>query len=220
MSRPFQIVDVEQRTPAWFVARAGRVTSSCAAQFLSAPKKGQSESVQRRNLRQQLALERIVGRPLSRDYQSSAMRAGAEKEEQAVAAYEAHSDRLVRRVGFVQHLELMAGWSPDGLIGEWEGGLELKCPEWNAHLEFLEATEPPANYRKQVVHALALTDLPWIDLAFFSPDFPEPLQLKVMRIARDEREIDAYRLALKLFLGEVEQQEQQIRALAETGVAV
>lgn len=217
--RAFEILDCEQRSPQWFAARAGCLTSSVAADML-ATLKGKGEAASRRNLRVKLALERVIRRPLENGFQTAAMQQGIEREALARAAYEAQTGELVRTPGFLAHRDVLAGGSPDGVVGDYEGLTEFKCCQPPAHLEFLRATEPPDGYLKQCVHLLWLTGAAWCDLAYWSPDFPEALQLKVMRIPRDEKQIQSYELALTLFLEEVAQEEAAIRALiiAKEGV--
>ena len=216
----FTVVDVPQRSPEWFAARCGRVTGSVAADVCATLKSGKGEAAGRRNLRVKLALERICGRPLESDFQSAAMLTGIEREPLAIAAYEQATGQSVKACGFLAHETLLIGSSPDGIVGEWDGAIEVKCCQPPAHLDFLKVTEPPDGYLKQCVHLLLLTGLPWVDLVYYSPDFPEPLQLKIMRIRRDAPQLAAYDLALTLFLSEVEQEAATIRALADTGVAV
>lgn len=213
--KPFEVIDCEQRSPEWFASRAGRVTSSVAADML-ATLKSKGEAAGRRNLRVKLALERVIGRPIENNYQSAAMAQGVEREALARAAYEAETGMLVRTAGFLVHRDLMAGGSPDGVIGNYDGLLEIKCCQPPAHLEFLRATDVPDAYFKQATHLLWLTGAPWIDVAYWSPDFPPSLQLKVMRLPRDEKQIQSYELALTIFLNEIHDEESAIRALMET----
>lgn len=209
----FTVHDVDQRSEAWFALRAGRVTGSVAADVCAALKSGKGEAASRRNLRVRLALERIVVRPLESAFQSPAMLAGIEREPLALAAYEAQTGHEVKACGFLAHTDLPIGASPDGIVGDWLGAVEVKCCQPPAHLEFLRATEPPDGYLKQCVHLLLLTGLPWVDLVYWSPDFPEDKQLKVMRIGRDEAQLTAYELMLRQFLDEVAAEEAAIRAL-------
>src|SRR3990167_2016704 len=121
-----KVIDVDQRSEAWFQASRGRLTASRAADCLATIKSG--EAAARRNLRAQLVLERITGKSQEGGFQSKAMLDGIEREPDALLAYEAATGRLVKRTGFVQHDELMAGCSLDGHVGHWEGIVECKCP--------------------------------------------------------------------------------------------
>lgn len=210
----FAVVDVPQRSPEWFAARAGRVTGSVAADLCATLKKsGKGEAASRRNLRVRLALERVIGRPLENGFQSAAMATGVEREPLALLAYEQATRHQVKACGFLAHTDLPIGASPDGIVGDWEGAVEVKCCQPPAHLDFLRATDPPDGYLKQCVHLLLLTGLPWVDLVYWSPDFREDQQLKIMRINADAAQLTAYELVLRQFLDEVSAEEASIRAL-------
>lgn len=214
--RNFAIVSCEQRSDAWFVARAGKVTSSCAAEMLSTLKSGKGESAGRRNLRARLALERVVGRSIERsDFQSQAMKDGVEREAEALGAYEALTGELVERSGFLSHRALAAGTSLDGHVGDFRGVVEVKAPIHATHLEFLRTGSVPHAYLCQIQHHLFVSGAEWADFLSFHPDFPEPLRIKLVRVRRDDVDLAAYELVLRQFLREVDAEEAEIRKLAE-----
>jgi hypothetical protein len=105
----------------------------------------------------------------------------------------------------------MAGCSPDGHVREWEGLIELKCPESTTHLEYLQAGVVPEEYRGQIVHSLWVTGAQWCDFVSFDDRFPEHLQLFIVRVKRADVDIDGYALAASLFLSEVEKEVAEIR---------
>jgi hypothetical protein len=211
----FTVLDVPQRSPEWFRARAGRVTSSVAADMLATLKSGKGEAAGRRNLRARLALERLTGKPLERDFQSPAMSEGIQREADALGAYEALTGRMVTRTGFLAHTALMVGASLDGHIGNFEGVVEAKCPIHATHLEYLRTSRVPHDYLCQITHHLFVTGAAWADFLSFQPDFPEPLRVKLVRVHRADVDLTAYELALTLFLSEVEREYQEIAALAK-----
>lgn len=175
-----------------------------------------AEAASRRNLRVRLALERLTGKPLDRsDFQSQAMKDGIEREPDAFAAYEALTGRLLERTGFLRHERLQAGASLDGHCDDFTGLVEIKCPEHAAHLEVLESGTLPAKYLPQVTHQLWATGAAWLDFVSYQPDFPIELRIKVVRVDPQPADIDAYELALALFLSEVELETERIRALAQ-----
>jgi hypothetical protein len=110
----FMIIDVPQRSPEWFAARAGRLTASRVADIFKTRKDGK-EAADRRNMRLQLVLERLTGRCQESGYQSLAMQQGIEREIDAVGIYEALTGQLLTRTGFLQHNDLMAGCSWTGI---------------------------------------------------------------------------------------------------------
>lgn len=212
MSRPYVVVEAEQRSEEWRLARCGRLTASVAKHILSTGRGG-GEAVGRRDLRIQLATERITGQPIEDGFQSDAMRRGAELEAEAIAAYEAHTGSLVQRVGFLAHIALPIGCSPDGMIDNAVGGAEIKAPKQATHLGYLLAKTLPEDYRPQILHSLLVTEADYWDFCSYDPRFPEPLQIFCIRTKRDDVDLKAYRLSVELFLGEVSKQESEVRAL-------
>lgn len=215
MTPPFVLVDVEQRSPEWFAARAGRLTASSAGDMLARISKG--EAAARRDLRTKLVIERLTGVPQEDGYVSKDMQRGIDQEAAARAEYELATGAFVQAVGFLQHPDLMAGCSPDGAIEDFAGVLELKCPRPANHLECLRSGTLPARYLPQVTHALWISDARWCDFVTYCADFPEPIRLFRVRIARDETQIAAYELMAREFLAEVEQEVEAVKALMNVG---
>lgn len=213
----FVIHDVEQRSEAWAALRAGLVTGSCAPAILAERKRGTGELAVRKELRHRIVCERLTNMPLDRTFRpSDAMTHGMDVEPDAVAAYEAATGQIVQRVGFIQHLTIKAGCSPDGYVGNWAGILEAKCPNSTTHLAYLQADVIPDDYYGQLVHALWLTGAEWADFVSFDPRFPEAWRLFIKRLYAADVNLASYELALTLFLGEVE---DVIEALARRMVA-
>lgn len=201
--KPFEVIDAEQRTPPWFAARAGKVTASRAGDFLAKTKSGYSTS--RRNYLVQLVAERLTGLP-SEDsgFVSAAMQRGIDLEPRAFAAYEAATGNVATRVGFLSHLELPIGASPDGVIGDYEGILELKVPLPATHLTYLKDKTLPANYLPQVQHLLLVSGAAYVDFMSYGPQFPESLQTFLVRVYRSDVDLAAYEKELRTFLAEID----------------
>lgn len=205
------IVPAAQRSPEWYAARLGRLTSSCAAEAFATIKKG--ESAGRRNLRIRLVLERLTNRSQENGYQSFDMERGIQLEDEARGAYEAATGTLIATVGCILHDSLMAGCSPDGLTDD--GLIEIKCPKAATHLDYVRGGLP-AEYLTQITHSLWLTGKAWGDFVSYHPDFPEHLRLKVSRIVAKDLDLAAHELAVRLFLSEVD---REVEALAGAEVA-
>lgn len=212
--RTFAIVDCEQRSAEWFRSRAGVLTASEAADMLAKPLKSGGEPACKRDLRVRKALELLTGKPSEESsFVSFDMKRGAEMEPEAVAAYEEVGE-LVQRIGFLRHLELPIGCSPDGIVGDYAGGLELKCPKQATHWGYLQlGGKPPADYLPQITHSLFVTGLPWWDFASYHPDFPEPLRLYRVRVLREHVDLKGYELAFTLFWSEVQKELARMREL-------
>ena len=214
--RHFDILDAPQRSAEWFAARAGRLTGSVAKDVFATIKSG--EAAARRDLRTRLVVERLTGRPQEDDYQNADMRRGIELEPAARLAYEAASGNLVEQTGFLAHLDLPVGCSLDGHVGDFAGIVELKCPRSARHLTYLKADTLPVEHKYQVIHNLFVSGAQWCDFVSFDPTWPEHLQLAVIRVERDAKEIASYEFAIRQFLKEVDAEYETVVNLRK-GVA-
>lgn len=209
------VIECEQRSREWYAARAGLLTSTGAAAMLSRPKRNGEEAIGKTELRLRLALESVRGVPLEEEgFESHYMRRGKARETDGVGAYEALTGEIVQTVGFLRHDTLPIGCSPDGIVGDFEGGLELKCPKFTTHYEYLQQGVLPHEYAAQVRHALFVTGLPWWDFCSYCPEFEGTARLFTVRVYRDDREMDLYALAVALFWTEVEHIKERLRALS------
>ena len=213
----FTVVDCEQRSETWVKARLGRVCGSRAADMLRDPQKGQKESKTRIKLRMQLALERIVGKPLEHKFSTYATQDGIEREPDAAMLYEVTTGNILQSTGYLAMTEIMAGCSLDGHVGDFDGVVEIKSPFPETHWDYVKSGKVPTDYYRQCVHALFVTGAKWCDWFSYQPDFPDGLQLKVVRIERNDAELATYEQKLRAFLEEVDTQEAEIRTMANLG---
>jgi hypothetical protein len=200
--REFAICPAEQRSPAWFAARAGRLTGSRAKDMLATIKSG--EAAKRRDLRTQLVVERLTGQPQEDGYINDVMQWGIDHEADAFAAYEAQSGNLVRRTGFLSHASLMVGCSLDGDVEDFTGIVEIKCPKSATHYGYLKANAVPSDHMPQLLHNLWVSGAQWCDFVSFDPRFPAGRQLFVARVPRVEIDVLAYAKCAQKFLDEVD----------------
>lgn len=209
------VIAAEQRSPAWFAVRLGRLTGSVAGDMLAKIKSG--EAAGRRNLRNRLVLERLTGRSQDTDFVSPAMQAGIDREASAFAAYEALTGVMAQRSGFLAHDVYMAGCSLDGHVGEFVKLMSIKCRQPSAHLEFLKSGTIGAAAMAQIRHELWITGALEHDYFSWNPDFPPTLQARVVTVTRDEAEIPAYEAAALAFLAEVEAECLAVATMADLG---
>lgn len=213
-----KIIKCDQKSPEWYAARLGKLTGSVAADML-ATRKDKSEAAGRRNLRIRLVLERVTGRSQETGFVSAAMQQGIEREASAAALYEAQTGNLLRTVGFCQHDTLMAGCSLDGYVGDFEGNVEVKSPIAATHWDYVRSGVIPGEYQKQILCGLWITGALWCDWLSYNPDFPVPLQVKLVRVERNQDEIDAFEKEAKRFLAEVESECAELERMAAGVVA-
>lgn len=209
----FTICDAPQRSPEWVAARLGRLTGSRAADMLATIQKG--EAAGRRNLRVQLVLERITNRSQDKAFVSAAMQEGIDREAAAYAYYEASTGQLLTRTGFLSHRTILAGCSLDGHVGNFEGIIEIKCPLAATHLEYVKTGVIPGEYQKQITHGLWISGAAWCDWLSFHPDFPEPLQGKLVRVLAKDLDLAAYEAQAVKFLAEVAAEVATVEALVQ-----
>lgn len=196
---------IEQGSPAWFAQRAGRATAS---EFETVQMEGRSKnapSETRLKYAVTLAMQRVTG-TIEEGGDFPNTRHGKEFEPHAQMAYEAQTGNIVEVVSFIEHPTLMAGCSPDGLIGT-DGGLEIKCPA-NPLVHWLTLKRGmPKEHTGQVQGGMWVTGRKWWDFVSYRPDAPEGLKLYVQRIQRDEAYIATLEAKVRQFLAEVDELE-------------
>jgi hypothetical protein len=212
----FTIIEAEQRSTAWFAARAGRLTGSVAKDVL-AKGKGKDEAVTRRDLRLRLVCERLTGQPQEDGFTNAAMQRGTDLEPIARGAYEAATGLMVRETGFLAHAEIMAGCSLDGDVDNFTGIVELKCPKSATHLRYLRNGTLPSEHLAQILHNLWISGAQWADFASFDDRFPPPLQFFCVRVHRDDFKghlnLASYEIEARAFLTEVEREYKDVLSL-------
>lgn len=196
-----RVIQVEQRTPAWHLARLGRLTGSRARDMVAQGRHGEAAS--RRTLRQQLVAERLTGRVVEDGFATDAMRRGIALEPAAIAAYEAHTGHLVHATGFLADEDAMLGCSLDGHVGDFEGIVEVKCRASWAHLDALSGGPVPARDVAQVTHNLLVSGAAWCDVVSYDDRFGPTMRIAVTRVERAAIAIDAYAAAAHRFLATV-----------------
>lgn len=211
----FTVCDAPQRSTEWFAARLGKLTASRAGDMLAQIKSG--EAAARRDLRVQLVCERITGQPQEDIFINAAIQRGIECEPLAFAAYEAHTGQVVQRTGFLSLGGVMAGCSPDGYLGDFEGLIELKCPKAATHLSYVRAGAVPANHLPQLWHQLWVTGAAYVDFVSFDDRWPEPFQLFVARLERDEKAVAEYERKALAFLAEVDAEVASVHTASSVG---
>ncbi len=199
----------EQGSVDWLFERVGCVTASRFKDVVSKQKSGKP-TAEREKYLWELVIERLTGQPADH-FTSAAMEYGAEQEQYARMAYEAHTGLLVEEVGFVRHPEIpLLGGSPDGVIGD-DGGWEAKCPYNSAnHLKTIR-DGMPEEHMAQVQGSMWLNGRQWWDFVSFDPRMPAGLQLYVQRVPRDDAYIAALEKEVRAFLAEVAQQYDEFK---------
>jgi hypothetical protein len=211
---------MEQRTDEWFQLRVGKLTASQAGKALATTKSGWS--VQRHDLRMQLACEQLTGFSCETPFvPSAAVQHGIDQEDASVRFYESLNGTVVDlSVGFLESDDGTCGCSPDGLVmdGHVRGLLECKNPTTKNHVVYLRAGIVPPQYAAQLTHSLFVAgpDYKFIDFFSYDSRLPPGLQSFLVREWRDEDLIAAHANAVAVFLREVEDEVAALRSLQQT----
>lgn len=191
------IVDAEQGSEEWHLSRCGRATAS---EFSSVLAKGQGKT--RLAYLRRVAAERLTGKP-TETYKNGHMDRGTAQEPFARMSYEATTGNFVEQIGFIQHDDLMAGCSPDGLVSS-DGCVEIKSVIPTVQFETVLAGNYPSEHRAQLMGALWITGRQWIDFCSYSQDMPANLRTYIFRVSRDEEYITKLAAEVTVFLKEVD----------------
>ena len=193
-----KVLTMEQGSPEWLAARAGKVTASRINDVMAA-----KTTAAYRDYRAQIVAEILTGQPQESGFTNAAMQWGTDKEPLARAEYEMFCAWTVDEVGLVPHPTIEKGAaSPDGLVST-DGLVEIKCPKTSTHLQTLVDKKQPRQYENQMLWQMACTGRQWCDFVSYDPRLPEDLQLFVHRFDRDQERIDAIEEAVRQFLTEV-----------------
>ncbi|WP_413520635.1 lambda exonuclease family protein [Psychrobacter glacincola] len=175
-----------QRHDEWLSDRVGKITASRVKDISAKPRKGKALNATMTTL----LTERLTGEIEDRRI-SDAMQWGIDNEPNAIAAYENATGEFVVGCGLITHPAIsMSGASPDGLIGD-DGLIEVKCPNRDTHTNTILTQQVPEEYMPQITWQLACTGRKWCDFVSYDPRFSEDLQTIIIRVMRDDVDIEA-----------------------------
>lgn len=179
---------IDQRTDAWFAARAGRITASRFADVVSLTKAGKPKAERDKYMRE-IVFERLAATS-THEVGGRATKWGEEVEPFGREAVEIATGYIIAPGGFFTHPRYeFLGASPDGLIGD-DGGYESKCPMDEAvHINTL-LNGMPDDHVAQVQGGMLVTGRRWWLFASYDPRVPEPYSLYTQIVLRDDAYID------------------------------
>lgn len=209
-----------QHSNEWYKSRLGHFTGSQVGRLM---KKGRGKdaewSADAITYIKEVVAERLInpvvldipdlfGQYLDFTVASSKMMAwGNENEEKALGAYASITKRQITHCGSLPHAEVATFWdSPDGVLLDDDGVVEVKCPAPKAHTEYLLSVRDAEGllavkpeYYWQVMAHMAVTGAQFCDWMSYCP-FLKP-SLHVVTIERNEDEISRMLERIKLAEG-------------------
>ena len=200
--------DAEQGSEEWLAARRGVITASMVRVALETTAKG-APTAKALGYAMNIARERAGG-TVEQPFVNAAMRLGTQQEEHARIAYEDATGKLVSTRGFAHTEDRLFGGSPDGLI-DLDGGYECKTMVSSDTLFRAVVDGDISDYRQQCVFLMWLLTREWWDLHLWVHDIPS--LSRVIRIERNEKEIEALEESLMGVAARVLAYENQLRSL-------
>lgn len=188
-----KISSYEQRSEKWFKARIGKFTASNFSDLMkSGRKKEDVFSQAAMSLIYDKLAEIVTGQ--SKQIFGDALEWGVDNEAYAIALYEQSKKRKVSSIGFVplSGYEGYCGGSPDGLIDEGKGIIEVKCPYNSSNHIWTLANKsvPIRNYDKyytQMQLNMLCTGAEYCDFISFDPRaIKDEHKICVIRYKKDE----------------------------------
>lgn len=183
----------------YFQSRCGKATASKFKDVMMA-----KTTAGYKNYQAEIVAERLTGKP-TESYTSKDMQWGIDNEPKARETYEEINGLEVEVPKLViDHPTLMAGASPDGLVGE-KGLIEIKCPTSANHIQTIIKGEVPSQHKPQIQGQLWITGRPWCDFISFDPRLDDKNAIFIKRVYRDEEYINKLSKSVTIFLHEVDQ---------------
>jgi putative phage-type endonuclease len=153
----------EQRSPAWYAARKGRVTGSEVGAILGYSPFQKAEDVMRRKVREWHGAEPEFTGNIATQW-------GTMHEPGALVEYEMETGRKVISTGFYEFEEWL-GASPDGLVDN-DGLIEVKCPFRlrNEENPDFRSAKDQMHYWAQMQIQMHVTHRAWCDFYQWAPN--------------------------------------------------
>lgn len=188
---------VKQGTDAWFAVRRGLATASDFDKILTDELKPRTGQMPQSYC--YLKAAEIVTGYIAEQGGSWATEQGSLLESEAIPFLELMWERKIERPGFITDDAMRLGCSPDGMLGADEG-LEIKCPQAPAHIQYLMEGGLPKCYAPQVHGSLYVTGFKAWTFVSYSRKLP-PL---IVRVERDEAIMATIGAALATWIGKLD----------------
>lgn len=198
--------EILQGSPEWFEKRGGMISASRMCQMMA-----EGNGITREKYKYKLAVERLIGKPILDGFKTEDTERGVELEPQARNYYEFYSGSTITQVPFIYHAETKIGLaSPDALVDD-DGLLEIKCPKYSTHIGYLINKRIPRAYMLQMYWQMACTGRKYCDWLSFYPDLPANTRALLIRVTRNEDEIQTLEREARRFNNEVNDLVTQLR---------
>ena len=203
--------NVQQNSDEWFDLRVGKPTTSKFGIIMANYGKAFSDTAKKYAHR--LAMEQITNKKSDEEsFSNKYMDLGHEYEPIACREYEQETFNIVSNGGFCEHDKFNVGGSPDGLILDQKGGIEIKSViNWTQRNTIKRNSFDPT-YRWQILGNIWLCDLDWLDFISYGYNYTDSKKLFIHRAERKDyqEQIDMIEPRLIEFIKLIELEKQYI----------
>lgn len=177
---------VEQQTEEWYSLRCGKFTASDFHTLL-----GNSQT--KENILLKKTAERL-NNAFNEDLLicNADIQRGIELEPQARLLYEMQTGNEVKQIGFCG-VDEFVGCSPDGIINDDNGIIEIKCPKDTTFIHQVITGKIKPEYYTQIQFNLFCLERKYCDYIAYNTNYP----LFIKRIERDELHIEKIKQAIE-----------------------
>jgi len=194
MNKDLVILNCEQRSPEWFMARKGLGTASKTKEMIA------GKTTETRAGYMYELIGQVATGEIAESFTTKEMQHGIDQEPNARSAYEFSQGVSVQEIGFIIGKNGRMGASPDGLVLEQKKGIEIKCPfNTKYHIDFLLMDKIKLEYIYQVQFSMWVTGLEMWDFCSYDPRMKKNL-LKVVTIEKDEKIHDRFDSEIGAFI--------------------
>lgn len=194
-----EINKVEQYSAEWFNKRLGKFTSSGIWQLMVEPKEKVKKDAGELS---QTAKDYVIGKVaerltgIKREINTEATTFGVQNEPVAIELYELITGNKVTPCGFIEAIEGVYGGTPDGLIKEGNGSIQVKCPfEPKNHIYYSLTNDQDHFKRKyrehywQIQSDMFVSQTEWCDFVSYCPYMPQGKNIFILRINKNDEDI-------------------------------
>ena len=176
------IHNMQQGTDEWFAIRCGIPTTSAFSNMVTSTG-NLSKSIDDYAIT--LAADMFAGKSLDEFQGNHYTERGTALEPEARNFYEVQKDIDVQEVGFITDDKNTWGCSPDGLVSDGLGMLEIKCQIPKNHIkciiDYKKKGKVPTKYIHQIQGQMLIANREYCDLLLYHPQLPS----LIIRILHD-----------------------------------
>lgn len=214
------LINCQQGSQEWLVARCAAITASRAADAISVLKRKSGDknvgdpTEASDKYAYDLAFERISGVPYGEPVKAWTLERGHELEKVARMKYEILTGNMASESGVMLTDDRLFGYSTDGLVGT-DGLIEIKCPVDSVKIMDMLTTFDVSEYMHQMQLGMWISGRKYCDFIQYVPALEHVgKDLFYMRVQRNDEFIDDMVTKLLAFEKRVTQYENMLRQQA------